>query len=99
LTRNKADLADALRARVAGLSRAESQVAVDAFFDVIKDLIVGQGALKLSGFGKFEVRTKAARIGRSPQTHQPMPLGARRVLKFRASPVLRKAVNSPDAPR
>ncbi|MEM6959588.1 MAG: HU family DNA-binding protein, partial [Myxococcota bacterium] len=50
--------------------------------------------VKISGFGKFEVRDKRERIGRNPRTGSPMPISARRVLTFKHSQVLRNALNA-----
>ena len=48
-----------------------------------------------SGFGNFVVREKKERIGRNPQTGDPIPISARRVLTFKPSQVLKNVLN-PD---
>jgi len=50
--------------------------------------------LKISGFGNFEVKNKAGRRGRNPQTGETITITARRVLTFKPSIVLRQAINS-----
>jgi integration host factor subunit alpha len=50
-------------------------------------------AIKISGFGNFVVRAKPQRTGRNPQTGDPIPISARRVLTFKPSQVLKGALN------
>jgi integration host factor subunit alpha len=49
--------------------------------------------IKISGFGKFEVRDKQSRPGRNPQTDEKITIDARRVLTFKTSPVLKTVLN------
>ena len=49
--------------------------------------------MKFSGFGNFVVREKKRRIGRNPQTGEPIPISARRVLTFKPSQVLKNILN------
>ena len=57
-----------------------------------KRLIAGEDVM-ISGFGKWNVKSKHARRGRNPQTGEEMVLDARRVVTWKYSPVLKKAVN------
>jgi integration host factor subunit alpha len=50
-------------------------------------------AIKISGFGNFVVRAKPQRTGRNPQTGEPIPISARRVLTFKPSQVLKTILN------
>lgn len=50
-------------------------------------------AIKISGFGNFVVRAKPERTGRNPQTGEPIPISARRVLTFKPSQVLKSILN------
>src|SRR5688572_12088222 len=50
-------------------------------------------AIKISGFGNFVVRAKPQRTGRNPQTGDPIPISARRVLTFKPSQVLKSVLN------
>ncbi len=50
-------------------------------------------AIKISGFGNFIVRAKPGRTGRNPQTGEPIPISARRVLTFKPSQVLKSILN------
>ena len=66
---------------------------VESIFDTIKDSLEAGENIKVSGFGNFQVKDKSARRGRNPQTGEEIEIAARRVLTFKASPVLKKALN------
>ena len=91
----KAHLADLLFEQI-GLNKRESKDMVDAFFDLVVDSLVEGTDVKISGFGNFQIRTKAARPGRNPRTGELIPIDARRVATFHASHKL-KALIQGDA--
>jgi len=80
----KAQLADLLFEQI-GLNKRESKDMVDAFFDLVVDSLIAAEDVKISGFGNFQIRTKAARPGRNPRTGELIPIDARRVATFHAS--------------
>ena len=93
MTLTKADLVEIIYERV-GVSKKEAIDLVELVFRTIKDeLCRGKGVVKISGFGKFQVRSKRARRGRNPQTGEAMTISARRVLTFSPSRILRDAIN------
>ena len=92
----KAQLADLLFDQI-GLNKRESKDMVDAFFDLIARSLVDGEDVKLSGFGNFQIRTKAPRPGRNPRTGESIPIKARNVVTFHASHKL-KAVVQGDTP-
>lgn len=89
----KADIVEALYEKV-GFSKKEAADLVEMVFDTIKATLSNGQKIKISGFGNFVVREKRSRIGRNPQTGQSIEIGARRVLTFRPSQVLRAEVNA-----
>lgn len=91
----KAHLADLLFEQI-GLNKRESKDMVDAFFDLLVHNLVEGRDVKISGFGNFQIRTKAARPGRNPRTGELIPIDARRVATFHASHKL-KALIQGDA--
>lgn len=91
-TITRADLAEAVYEQV-GLSRNESSDLVEAVLDEISDTLVGGENVKISSFGSFSIREKGERIGRNPKTGVEVPILPRRVLVFRASHVLKDAIN------
>ncbi len=80
----KAQLADLLFERI-GLNKRESKDMIEAFFDLIAASLVDGTDVRISGFGNFEIRTKAPRPGRNPRTGESIPIDARRVAVFHAS--------------
>ena len=87
----KAQLAELLYEQI-GLNKRESKDMVDAFFDLISERLAQGQDVKLSGFGNFQIRTKAPRPGRNPRTGEPVAIEARRVVTFHASPKLKESV-------
>lgn len=91
-TLTRANLAEAVYQEV-GLSRSESAELVDAILAQISDLLISEGAVKVSSFGTFSVRQKGKRVGRNPKTGEEVPILPRRVLVFRPSQVLKERIN------
>ena len=87
----KAQLADLLFDQI-GLNKRESKDMVDAFFDLISERLAQGQDVKLSGFGNFQIRTKAPRPGRNPRTGETIPIQARRVVTFHASSKLKEQI-------
>ena len=76
-----------------GLSKKDSARLVDSVFDIMKDSLARGEKIKISGFGNFIVKEKKSRRGRNPQTGEEIEISARRVLTFKSSQVLRKALS------
>jgi integration host factor subunit alpha len=87
----KANLAELLFEHI-GLNKRESKDMVDAFFVLISDCLVDGKDVKISGFGNFQIRTKAPRPGRNPRTGESVPIEARRVVTFHASHKLKEQI-------
>ena len=92
----KAHLAELLFDQI-GLNKRESKDMIDAFFDLISDQLVEGTDVKISGFGNFQIRTKAPRPGRNPRTGQAIPIEARRVVTFHASHKLKGQIQGNGA--
>ena len=92
----KAGIIDAVRDSGNARSNAEAADMVDTFFEVLKEALAGADKLKIGGFGTFIVRDKKARVGRNPQTGEPIEISARRVLSFKADTRLKARMNSED---
>jgi len=87
----KADLVEIIFEKV-GLSKKEAQDIIEIIFDTIKNSFVEGESVKIPGFGTFNVRKKAARRGRNPQTGEELEITPRRVLTFKASNQLKDLV-------
>jgi DNA-binding protein HU-beta len=88
---NKAELIDAMAAG-ANLSKADAKKALDAFVDATSSALKGGDRVALVGFGSFSVSTRAARVGRNPQTGKEIQIAAKKVVKFKAGADLSKIV-------
>ncbi|NLA89633.1 MAG: integration host factor subunit alpha [Alcaligenaceae bacterium] len=88
----KADLTELLYDRV-GVNKREAKDIVDAFFGQISEVLIAGEPVRISGFGNFQLRDKAARPGRNPKTGDLIPISARRVVTFHASQKLKEAVD------
>ncbi len=88
----KADLADAIYATLPVDKQKAAQI-VEDYIEIIKDMLEKDGKVMLSGFGSYEVKSKPPRRGRNPQTGDSIILRARKVVKFKPSQLLRKAIN------
>ena len=93
----KAQLADLLFEQI-GLNKRESKDMIDAFFDLISSSLVDGRDVKISGFGNFQIRTKAPRPGRNPRTGEAIPIEARRVVTFHASHKLKEQIQDDAKP-
>jgi len=93
----KAEIIDCVYEKVGGFSKKESAEVVEAVFETMKDVLSHGDKVKISGFGNFVVREKKERIGRNPQTGDPIPISARRVLTFKPSQVLKNVLNPEKA--
>ena len=87
----RADLAEAVHTEV-GLTRQDCADLVERTLEMIAEALQRGEAVKLSGFGVFQVRDKRARMGRNPKTGEPAAIDPRRVITFRASQVLKAKV-------
>lgn len=90
-TLTRMDLAEAVHAEV-GLSRNESADLVESVLSHVSDALVRGESVKISSFGTFSIRDKAARVGRNPKTGEEVPILPRRVLTFRASHLMKDEV-------
>jgi integration host factor subunit alpha len=98
-TVTKSDIVEKVYEKV-GFSKKESSELVELIFETIKGTLEKGEKIKITGFGKFEVRDKKPRRGRNPQTGGEIEISARRVLLFKASQVLKNILAGlpPDAP-
>ena len=89
----KADFAERLFDEV-GLNKREAKEMVELFFEEVKTSLEKGEQVKISGFGKFELRDKNSRPGRNPKTGEEIPITARRVVTFRTGQKLKARVEA-----
>jgi len=90
-TLTRMDLSEAIFREV-GLSRNDSAKLVETVLTHMSDALVRGEQVKISSFGTFSIRDKAARVGRNPKTGEEVPIQPRRVLTFRPSHLLKERV-------
>lgn len=90
-TITRMDLSEAVF-RDVGLSRNESAQLVESVLQHMSNALVRGEQVKISSFGTFSVRQKAARVGRNPKTGEEVPIHPRRVLTFRPSHLMKDRV-------
>ncbi|MDT4331789.1 MULTISPECIES: integration host factor subunit alpha [Methylomonas] len=89
----KADIAERLFEDL-GLNKREAKEIVELFFEEIKRCLETGEQVKISGFGKFELRDKNGRPGRNPKTGEEIPITPRRVVTFRTGQKLKARVEA-----
>jgi len=88
----KVDIVEAIYEKV-GFSKKEVANIVETIFDIVKENLMKEDKIKISGFGNFVIRKKRSRRGRNPQTGDDIEISSRRILTFKPSQVLRAALN------
>ena len=89
---NKAELISVV-AEKTGFTKKDSDLAVNAALDAITDALVAGEKVQLVGLGTFEVKERAARVGRNPQTNEEIEIAASRVASFKVGKALKDAVS------
>ena len=90
---NKSDLVAAMAAKT-GDTKKSSEETLNAFVDVVTEALVKGDKVQLVGFGSFEVRKRAARKGRNPQTKEEIKIPASKAPVFKAGKALKDLVNN-----
>jgi len=89
---NKSELIEKI-ASGADISKAAAGRALDSFIDAVTESLKDGGKISLVGFGTFEVRQRAERTGRNPQTGKEIKIAAANIPAFKAGKALKDAVN------
>jgi DNA-binding protein HU-beta len=92
LSMNKLQLTEAV-AQKAGIPKNKAAEAVNAVLDVIADALAAGDDVKITGFGGFEVKERAARTGRNPRTGEAVEIAASKYVAFSAGSSLKDKVN------
>ena len=88
---NKSELIAAV-AEKADLSKKDAEAAITAAVEAITGALIEGEKVQLVGFGSFEVKTRAARVGRNPKTGKEIPISEARLPVFKAGKALKDAV-------
>lgn len=90
---NKSDLINSIASK-SGLNKKNSEAALNAFISSVEETLKAGDKVTLVGFGTFEVRARAARKGRNPQTKKEITIPASKAPVFKAGKVLKDNVNA-----
>lgn len=89
---NKAELISAVSEKT-GLSKKDSEKAINATFDTIGESLEAGERVQLVGFGVFDIKDRPARMGRNPKTKEEISIPASRVPTFKAGKALKDSVD------
>ena len=89
---NKTELIDKI-AEKSGLSKKDSEKALSAILDSVEEALINSDKVQLIGFGSFEVKQRAARKGRNPQTMEEIDIPESKVPAFKAGKDLKEKLN------
>ncbi|MBR1658900.1 MAG: HU family DNA-binding protein [Oscillospiraceae bacterium] len=89
---NKSELAAEVAART-GQPKKETELALSVAFDIISGALEAGERVQLAGFGVFDVKERAARIGRNPRTKEEIRIEASRIPVFRPGRALRELID------
>ena len=92
-TLSKARLIEKIDQRGLGYSKEELGDFINSFIGILSDTLINGEEMRLSKFGNFIVKDKVARVGRNPNTDEKLIISRRKVVSFKASPVLNQALN------
>ena len=91
LVKSKKDIVERV-ADTTGLTKKAAEAAVNEVFAEITETLADGGEISISGFGKFEVKTRAARKGINPATKEEIDIPASKAPAFKAAKTLKDAV-------
>ena len=89
---NKTELIQAVADKTE-LSKKDAEAAIAAMVDAITEAMTREEKVQLVGFGSFEVKTRAARVGRNPKTGEEIPISESKLPVFKAGKALKDAVS------
>ena len=79
-------------AEKANLSKKDAETAVNSVFDGITEALKTDGKIQLDGFGSFEVKERAARMGKNPATGETIEIPASKSPSFKAGKALKDTI-------
>ena len=95
---NKSELVDRV-ASGAGVSRGDAEGVLNTFFETVRSSTKSGDTVGWPGFGKFSTASRAARMGRNPQTGDAVKIKASKAMRFSSSSVLKGFLNTKGSPK
>lgn len=90
----KASLIDKVSEKVEGLTRKQTEIVVETFFESLRDALKKGEKIELRGFGNFKLKTRNPRKARNPRTGESVDVPAKKVLHFKPGKELRDMLNT-----
>ena len=90
---NKEEMINALSKKT-GFSKKDSETALDLVFQIISDVLASGDKVQIIGFGTFEVKERAPRVGRNPKANLPIYIPAKKVPYFTPGKILKARVEN-----
>ena len=84
----------AMVAEKAAMSKKDAEVALNAVLDSLEEVLIAEDKVRFVGFGSFEVKKRAARTGRNPQTNEVMEIKEANVPVFKPGKTLKEKMNA-----
>lgn len=94
---NRQDIIRGMMAEVDGLSYSMASASLEAVLTCVTNALTNRQSITLSGFGKFSIRHRRARVGSHPRTHEPITIPEVIVPSFTPSPHLKNLVQKSSA--
>ena len=88
---NKEDMVSALALKT-GFTKKDSEAMLEAVFGILSEALVSGDKVQIMGFGTFEVKERAPRVGRNPKANVPVHIPAKRVPVFKPGKILKSSV-------
>jgi len=89
---NKTQLTEAVAAKT-NMKKKDAEACVNQIFSIMTEALVNGEKVQISGFGSFEAKNHASRIGRNPHTHEEIEIPAFKSAGFSPSKSLKNAIN------
>ncbi len=90
----KSELIDRVTERADGLTKVQTEIVVDAFFQSVKDALSGGEKVEIRGFGNFKLKNRNARTARNPKTGEQVEVPEKKVIHFKMGKELRELLNN-----
>lgn len=89
---NKKEMVEKM-AKGMGMTKTQAELTLEEVFEIIKECLISEGSINIPKFGKFEMVTVPAHVGRNPKTGEEIDIAEKQKVKFKASTVLKSSIN------
>ncbi|QWR77700.1 HU family DNA-binding protein [Candidatus Magnetomonas plexicatena] len=90
----KSELINVITEKTSGLTRGQTEIIVETFFQSMMDALGRGEKIEIRGFGNFRLKERLARKARNPKTGEVVDVAAKKILHFKIGKELREMINS-----